>query len=219
MPSLKDLQKLEKKQEKIVELKKAYVKKAKEKGDIKAIEKAEAEEAMAIATLENIIADKKRQDIDERIFEYVKRDQPTEVKRIAVRLDLPIETVEEHIKSLGLVKDEKGNIFINQKRMVAIKSIDWSIEKDRASKRWNEILHLNPGLTKQELKGIYVKHYPNDAKILERFLEEKERESKEAEKIKLDKSQHILGDIHDILLVFLIIGLIVIVVSCLGTCV
>ena len=60
MTDVKELEKLEKIQEKIVKKKKAHTEKAKEKGDLKSIEKAQTEENEAIAVLEKIREDKRR---------------------------------------------------------------------------------------------------------------------------------------------------------------
>ena len=60
MMNIKDLERLEKKQEKIVEKKKELTEKAIEEGDLQGIEKAQAEEEKAIAVLEKIQEDKRR---------------------------------------------------------------------------------------------------------------------------------------------------------------
>lgn len=219
MTNVWELEKLEKIQEKIVKKKKAHTEKAKEKGDLKGIEKAQAEEDKAIAVLEKIREDKKRVEIEDKILGYVKLNQPTELEEIAKALNLPPESIEKHIEEVGLIKDEEGLIFSDRSRMVAIKSAAWKKKREVATKRWNEIAYINPGLTQQELKEIYTKRYPEDVKVVERFLEEREGEKEEAERIRATKSQESVSDIHLILLIFFIIFVILLVVSCLGTCI
>ena len=218
MINIKDLERLEKKQEKIVEKKKAYTKRAEEKGDEKSIEKAKKEEAEAIAVLEKIRE-------NEKIVRYVKLNQPAEIAEIAKALNLPPEAIEKRIEELGLVKDGEGKIFSDRARMAGIK-VEQEVKQRKIKleegkkkrpvviKQWSEIAEKNPGLTEEELKEIYIRHFPEDTAI-EIYLEEREREKAEIE----ERESPYLKGIHDILLVFLIIGLIVIVVSCLGTCI
>jgi len=97
------LEKLEKKQEKIVKLKKTYTERAKEKGDSKSIEKAQTEEDEAIAVLERMH--------EVQIQRYVEANQPVEIAEIAETLNLPLDTVEECIKVLKLITDENEKVY------------------------------------------------------------------------------------------------------------
>ena len=75
MIDVKKLEKLEKKQEEKVRLRKGWTEKAKKNGNSKRIEKAQAEEDKAIAVLEKIREDK-------QIFKYVYHNQPAEIAKI-----------------------------------------------------------------------------------------------------------------------------------------
>lgn len=174
MMNIKDLERLEKKQEKIVEKKKELTEKAIEEGDLQGIEKAQAEEDKEIAVLERIREDKRRAETEKHLRNYVEHMQPVEIEEIAKALNIAPETIEKHIEALGMVKDEGGKIFSDRSTMVFIKSAVWKKKREVATKRWNEIAYINPGLTQQELKETYIKHYPEDGDI-ERYLEERDR--------------------------------------------
>lgn len=95
-----------------------------------------------------------------------------------------------------------------------LKLEDWKKKRPLVIKQWSELAEKNPRLTQEELKEIYIGHYPDD-KDIERYLKERQREKAEIEK----KESPYLKGIHDILLVFLSIFIILLVVSCLGTCI
>ena len=175
MSSVKELEKLEKKQEKIVELKKAYTKRAEEKGDVKSIEKAKKEEAAAIAVLERIQEDIKRVEIGEKILGYVQLNQPAKITEIAKAVNLAPETIEKHIEALGMVKDANGKVYSDRNSMAAMRLEEWKKKREVVVKRWAEIAEKNPGLTQEELKEIYIRHYPEGAIDIERYLEERDR--------------------------------------------
>lgn len=156
MTGVKELEKLEKIQEKKVKKKKAHTERAKEKGDSRGIEKAQAEEDKAIAVLERIRGDKRRAEVEDKIFGYVKLNQPAELEEIAKALNLSPETIEEHIEMSGMVKDEEGKIFSDEGMMSSIKDKIKSEElvkrRKDVIKKWSEIAEKNPGLTQEELK-------------------------------------------------------------------
>jgi len=67
------------------------------------------------------------------------------------------------------VKKTKGD-FEKDKQ----KSEDWKNKRGVVIKKWSEIAEKNPGLTQEELKEIYIRHYPEDEDI-ERYLGERNR--------------------------------------------
>ncbi|HUV01972.1 MAG TPA: hypothetical protein VMW67_00745 [Desulfobacteria bacterium] len=88
------------------------------------------------------------------------------------------ETLEEYITSLGLVKDNDGKIFTDRERMTEItvtrKFEAWEQERKGVMERLRTIAERYPGLTRDELKEVYKRHYPDDDG-LERYLRERER--------------------------------------------
>ena len=177
MTDVKELEKLEKKQEKKVRLKKAYTKKAKEKGNLKGIEKAKAKETEAIAVLEQIREDKSLAETEKHIRSYVEHMQPVEIDEIAKALTLAPETIEKHIEALGMVKDANGGVYSDRNSMSAMRLEEWKKKREVVIKKWSEIAEKNPGLTQEELKEIYIRHYPDDEDI-GRYLEEREEGAK-----------------------------------------
>jgi len=115
---------------------------------------------------------------------------------------------------LGCVKNKEGKIFGS---MSALKLEEWKKKREVVIKRWSEIAEKNPGLTQEELKEIYIRHYLEGDEDIERYLKERKKERDNVE-IEKKESPYIKG-IHDILLIFLIIFVVLIVVSCLGTCI
>ena len=188
MANVKELEKLEKKQEKTVRLKKAYTEKAKEKGDLKSIEKAQAEEDKAVAVLEKIRENKQRAEaelkeekiilkIQERIRDYVQYNRPAKITEIAKTLNLAPEIIEKHIKALGMVKDANGRVYRDRNSMSTRRLEEWKKKREVVIKKWSEIAEKNPGLTQEELKETYIRHYPDDEDI-GRYLEEREEGAK-----------------------------------------
>jgi len=124
------------------------------------------------------------------------------------------------IKGLILRKpDLEGR---TKKYIEKIHSPEWWVEMNLAEhvkkrevvvKRWSEIAEKNPGLTQEELKEIYIKHYPEDTAI-KIYLEEKEKKEIERKETEAQKSTHVLQGIHDILLIFLMIGIILFIGTC-----
>lgn len=167
----------EQKQEKKARLKKAYAERARVKQDAKRLERAQAEEEQAIAVLRKIKADKTHAETGLKILRYVERNQPADLTAVAKALDIPPETVEEHIEGLDLTKDNDGNIFADDDRMVTIQLTRrleaWEQERKDVVKRWIAIAEQHPGLTREELKGVYMRQYPDDDGI-KRYLKERE---------------------------------------------
>ena len=168
----------EKAQEKKVRLKQAYVERARVKRDSKRIKKAETEEEHARAILQEIQAEKKHAETGLLILRYVERHQPVESATIAQTFNVPPETLEEYITSLGLVRDNDGKIFADRARMAEITVTRefeaWEQERKGVMKRLITIAERYPGLTRDELKEVYKVHYPDDDG-LERYLRERER--------------------------------------------
>ena len=218
MTTAKELEKLEKKQEKVVELKKAYTEKAKEKGDFKSIEKAQAEEDTAITILEKIREDKSCAETEKHLRNYVEHMVPLEIDEIAKALNLAPETIEKHIEALGMVKDANGKVYRDRNSMSTRRLEEWKKKREVVIKKWSEIAEKNQGLTQEELKEIYIRHYPEGDEDIERYLKERKKERDNVEIEEKENSRNIEG-IHDILLIFLIIFVVLIVVSCLGTCI
>ena len=168
----------ERAQEKKVLLKQAYAERARVKRDSKRIKKAEAEEEHALAVLRMIQAEKKHAETGLLILRYVERHQPIESATLAQTFNVPLETLEEYITSLGLVKDNDGTIFTDRERMTEItvtrKFETWEQERKDVMGRLRAIAERYPGLTRDELKEVYKRHYPDDDR-LERYLRERER--------------------------------------------
>jgi hypothetical protein len=168
----------EKAQEKRVRLKQAYLERARVKRDSKRIKKAEAEEEHALAVLRKIQAEKKHAETGLLILRYVERHQPVESATIAQTFNVPPETLEGYIASLGLVRDNDGKIFTDRERMTEItvtrKFEAWEQERKGVMERLRAIAERYPGLTRDELKEVYKRHYPDDDGF-ERYLRERER--------------------------------------------
>lgn len=183
MSEVSEIEKAEKIQEKIVKKKKAYTEKAKEKGDSKNIEKAQAEEDKAVAVLEKIRENKQRAEaelkeekiilrIQERIRNYVQSKRAAKITEIAKAINIAPETIEKHIEALGMVKDANGKVYSDRNSMSAIRLEEWKKKREVVIKKWSEIAEKNPGLTQEELKEIYIRHYPDDEDI-GRYLKER----------------------------------------------
>ena len=196
LKELKRIEEAEKLQERIIEKKKVHVEKLSLKGNSETIEKVKAQEERAITVLERIREDKRRVgaelkkeetnlQIQNQIRDYVQSHQPTKITEIAEALNLPTETIEKHLVVLEVVKDEEDKIYSDGDSMSAIRSEEWEKKRKDVIRRWSEIGEKNPVLTLEELREVYIMHYPEDDKELERYLEEREEGAKTK-----DGSQH-----------------------------
>jgi len=201
------IEKSERLQEQIVEKKKAYMEEVSQKGDSDRLIKAEVEVNKAIAVLERIQADKTRAEVRDQIVAFVLDTQPVELSEIAKALNLPAETIEEHIKVLDVAKDEDGKLYsvkdkpAGQKLEAKLASLKAKISelshglKTKTQKyqgeevvieKWKEIQAVNPKLTQDELKEIYIILYPEEEEDIARYLEKLKDEAKVEEGAKAD---------------------------------
>lgn len=194
-------------QEKIVEKKEAYMEKVSQKGDSDRLIKAEVDVNKAIAVLERIKADKTRAEVRDQIFAIVEQNQPVEISELVKALNLPAESIEEHIKVLDVAKDEDGKLYSVKVKPAGLKSeaILTSLKakiseichglKTKTQKyqgeevvieKWNEIHAINPKLRQDELKEIYIILYPEEEEDIARYLEKFKDEAKVEEGAKAD---------------------------------
>ena len=194
-------------QEKIVEKKEAYMEKVSQKGDSDRLIKAEVDVNKAIAVLERIKADKTRAEVRDQIFAFVLDTQPVEISELVKALNLPAESIEEHIKVLDVAKDEDGKLYsvkykpAGQKLEAKLASLKAKIselshglktktQKDQGEEvvieKWNEIAAVNPKLKQEELKEIYIMLYPEEEEDIARYLEKLKDEAKVKEGAKPD---------------------------------
>jgi hypothetical protein len=201
------IEKAEKVQGKRVEKKKAHLEKVNQKGDPARSRRAEVELNKAIAALERIQADKTRAEIRDQIFAFVEYNQPVEIAKIAKALNLPADSIEKHIEVLEVAKDEDGKLYstaVKPSRMKLedkftslkgkISEIDHGIkfktQKGQGGvviEKWKEIVEVNPRLTQDELKEIYIILYPEEEGDIERYLEEIKEGAKIEEGAKVDE--------------------------------
>ena len=193
------IEKSERLQEKIVEKKEAYMEKVSQKGDSDRLIKAEVDVNKAIAVLERIKADKTRAEVRDQIFAFILDTQPVEISEIVKALNLPAESIEEHIKVLDVAKDEDGKLYsvkdkpAGQKLEAKLTSLKAKIselghglktktQKDQGEEvvieKWNEIHAINPKLRQDELKEIYIILYPEEEEDIARYLEKLKDEAK-----------------------------------------
>jgi len=185
------LEKAEKLQGKRVEKKKAHLEKVSKKGDPGRSRRAEVEVNRAIAALERIQADKTRAEIRDQIFAFVEYNQPVEIAEIAKALNLPADSIEKHIEVLEVAKDEDGKLYSTAVKPSGMKlgakltslkakiieighGIKFKTQKDQTEvviEKWKEIVEVNPRLTQDELKEIYIMLYPEEEGDVERYLE------------------------------------------------
>lgn len=173
--TIKRLESEEKAQEKKLQLKHAYAERARIKSDSKRIMRTEAEEEQAMAVLQQIRVEKNRAETGLLILRYVDRHQPVASATVAEAFNVSVDTLEEHIKALGLVTDNDGNVFRDSERMreitVTRQFEAWEQERKGIIGRLRVIAEHYPGLTRDELTAIYKKQYPDDDG-LERYLKE-----------------------------------------------
>ena len=187
------IEKSERRQEKIVEKKKAHREKVSQKGDPERSRRAKVELNKAIDVLEQIQADKTRAEIRDQIFAFVEYNQPVEIAEIAKALNLPADSIERHIDVLQVAKDEDGRLYSTAVKPSGMKLEDklrrlkakiselshglkTKTQKDQGKEvvieKWKEVVEVNPGLTQDELKEIYIILYPEEEADIERYLEE-----------------------------------------------
>jgi hypothetical protein len=201
------IEKADKAQGKRVEKKKAHLEKVSQKGNPERSRRAEVEVNKAIAALEQIKADKTRAEIRDQIFAFVEYNQPVEIAEIAKALNLPADSIEKHIEVLEVAKDEDGKLYTTvvkpsgmklEDKLTSFKAkiseighgIKFKTQKDQGGvviEKWKEIAEVNPGLTQNELKGIYMTLYPEEKDDIERYLEEIKEGAKIEEGAKLDE--------------------------------
>jgi hypothetical protein len=201
------IEKAEKVQGKRVEKKKAHLEKISQKGDPKRSRRAEVEVNRAIAALEQIKADRTRIEIRDQIFAFVEHNQPVEIAKIADALNLPADSIEKHIELLEVAKDEDGKLYTTVEKPSRMKlgdkltslkgkireigqGIKVKAQKDQMRvviEKWKEIAKVNPGLTQDELKGIYIMLYPEEEGDIERYLEKIKEGAKIEEGAKVEE--------------------------------
>ena len=93
----------------------------------------------------------------------------------------------EMIKNLisFLLPTPKENKEKRRLEEIEIENKEWEKKRNGVLRRWSEIGEKNPVLTLEELREVYIMHYPEDDKELERYLEEREEGAKTK-----DGSQH-----------------------------
>jgi hypothetical protein len=185
------IEKAEKAQGKRVEKKKAHLEKVSQKRDSERSRRAEVEVNRAIAALERIQVDKTRAEILDQIIAFVESNQPVEIAEIAKVLNLPADSIEKHIEVLEVAKDEDGKLYSTAVKPSGMKlgdkltrlrakineighGIKLKTQKDQGKvviEKWKEIVEVNPRLTQDELKEIYIMLYPEEAGDIERYLE------------------------------------------------
>lgn len=201
------IEKSERLQEKIVEKKKAYMEKVSQKGDSDRLRKVEVEVNKAIAVLERIQADKTRAEVRDQILAFVVHNQPVEISELAKALNLPAESIEEHIKVLDVAKDEDGKLYsvkvkpaerkleaklasLKAKISEIVHGITTKTQKDQGEgvmiEKWKEIVAVNPKLTQDELKEIYIMLYPEEEADIARYVEKLKDDAKVEEGAKAD---------------------------------
>jgi hypothetical protein len=201
------IEKSERLQEKIVEKKEAYMEKVSQKGDSDRLRKAEVEVNKAIAALERIQADKTRAEVRDQIFAFILDTQPVEKSEIVKALNLPAESIEEHIKVLEVAKDEDGKLYSVKVKPAGLKleakltslkakiseishGLKAKTQKDQGEEvvieKWKEIVAVNPKLKQEELKEIYIMLYPEEEEDIARYLEKLKDEAKVKEGAKPD---------------------------------
>jgi hypothetical protein len=202
------IEKSERRQEKIVEKKKAHREKVSQKGDPERSRRAKVELNKAIDALEQIQADKTRAENRDQIFAFVEYNQPVEIAEIAKALNLPADSIERHIDVLQVAKDEDGRLYSTAVKPSGMKLEDklrrlkakiselshglkTKTQKDQGEEvvieKWKEVVEVNPGLTQDELKEIYIILYPEEEADIERYLEEIKEGAKIEEGAKLDE--------------------------------
>jgi hypothetical protein len=185
------IEKSERLQEKIVEKKKAHMEKFSQKGDPVRSRRAGVEVNKAIAVLERIQADKTRAEVQDQIFAFIEHNQPVEISEIASALNLSAKSIEKHIEVLEVAKDEEGKLYSAEIKPSEMKlgdilsrlkakiseicsGIKFKTQKDQGEgvviEKWNEIVAVNPKLTQDELKEIYIMLYPEEEEDIERYL-------------------------------------------------
>jgi len=107
----------------------------------------------------------------------VQSKRPAKITEIAKAINIAPETIEKHIEALGMVKDANGKVYSDRNSMSAMRLEEWKKKREVVIKKWSEIAEKNPGLTQEELKEIYIRHYPDDEDI-GRYLEEREEGAK-----------------------------------------
>lgn len=203
------IEKSERLQEKIVEKKQAYMEKVSQKGDSDRLIKVEVEVNKAIAVLERIQADKTRAEVQDQILAFVVHNQPVEISELAKALNLPAERIEEHIKVLDVAKAEDGKLYIVKVKPSGLKleaklaslkgkiseighGIKTKPQKDQDEgvviEKWEEIVAVNPKLTHDELKEIYIMLYPEEEADIARYVEKLKDAGKVEEGAKADEA-------------------------------
>jgi len=204
---IRRIEKSERLQEKIIEKKEAYMEKVSQKGDSDRLRKAEVEVNKAIAVLERIQADKTGAEVRDQIFAFVLDTQPVEISEIVKALNLPAESIEEHLKVLDVVKDEDGKLYSVKVKPAWLKleaklaslkgkiseighGLKTKTQKDQGGgvviEKWKEIVAVNPKLTQEELKEIYIRLYPEEEADIERYLQKLKDDAKVEEGAKAD---------------------------------
>jgi len=108
-----------------------------------------------------------------------------EMEMIKNLISFLLPTPKENKEKRRLEEIEIENKEKRRLEEIEIENKEWEKKRNGVLRRWSEIGEKNPVLTLEELREVYIMHYPEDDKELERYLEEREEGAKTK-----DGSQH-----------------------------